>query len=233
MAGFRPTRRQIAMGAMALVGIVGTPILAAAGLERWEPRTLGWLGLAIGAVTIGLRSLWGRPSAATLAIQYGPGIALLAAVVVSNDRLGLLLLPALVNLYLAVGTGWTLTTERSLVERVGAFIQPHMPEFTRSYCHKVTVLWTLFFAANVLGIAWLALAREQSEWLLYSSRLYFVVVALLTAFEFCFRKIYFRHYSSGPMDKVFAAFFPAENTERGRRSAAYLQKMRDLGLKTD
>jgi len=229
----RPTPSQALAVGIVLLVIVGYPTLVGEALQRWEPRSIAWAALVFMGATTAVRALFSRPSLKGFVIQYGAGIALLLAVMASNDRLGLLLVPALVNLYLALGTGWTLTTDQSLVERVASFIQPHIPDFTRSYCRKVTRLWVLFFAANVVGMAALAFSGAEEPWRVYTSRVYFLVIAGFTALEFLVRKIFFRNYGSGVVDRVFASLFPAQNTEQGRRSEAYLQKMRDLGLKTD
>ena len=229
----RPTPSQMLAIGIAVFIVVGYPMVVADALESYAPRTIAWAALAFMAATTALRALFARPTLKGFLIQYGAGIALLGLVLVTNDRLGLLLVPALVNLYLALGTGWTLTTEHSLVERVATVIQPHLPDFTRPYCRKVTALWTGFFALNALGIAALAFSGNEPLWRLYTSRLYFLVITGLTGIEFLVRKVHFRNYSKGPVDRVFASLFPAQNTALGRQSQAYLQKMRDLGLKTD
>lgn len=229
----RPTPSQALAIGIGLLVVVGYPMGVGDALQRFEPRAIAWAALAFMAATTAVRALFARPSFKGFLIQYAAGIALLFGVIATNDRLGLLLVPALVNLYLALGTGWTLSTDQSLVERVATVIQPHIPDFTRSYCRKVTALWAAFFGLNVVGIAVLAFSGEEAPWRLYTSRLYFLLITGLTVLEFLVRKIHFRNYSHSPIDRVFSTLFPAKNTAQGRQSEAYLQKMRDLGLKTD
>jgi uncharacterized membrane protein len=113
-------------------------------------------------------------------------------------------------------------------------IQPYLPPFTHDYCMRVTALWTLFFAVNAVVIAALAVVSPEHGWPLYTSRIYFALVAGITTVEFVVRKLWFRHYGRrSPVDRLLATLFPAENTARGRRSIAYLDEMRRLGLKTD
>lgn len=209
------------------------PALAGAALLRWQPRPVacGVLAIALGTLIL-RRALEGR-SARSLARQSAAGIALLLGAIAWNDAAPLRLFPALVNLQLAIAFGATLRGERSLIERAALAIQPYLPPFTRSYCRKVTAMWAAFFAANTALIAWLALSAPLAWWTLYTSRVYFAIVAVLSIAEFLVRKLFFRHYNKGLVDRVLAAFFPAENTERGRRSVAYLNEMRRLGLKTD
>lgn len=229
----RPGIADVLTVAVALFFVIGYPLLAATMLDRFEPRVMGWVGIALAGVSACARIFMLRPTLRAFVAQYGAGFVLLGYVVLTNDRLGLLLVPALMNFYLALGTGWTLTTEQSLVERVATNIQPRLPDFVRGYCRKVTGLWAAFFTLNALAIAWLACFGAESHWLLYTSKIYFATVVGLTACDFLVRKIYFRNYSNGPIDRVFASLFPAANTVQGRRSSAYLKKMRDLGFKSD
>jgi len=209
------------------------PLLAAAALERWQPRSVAWGLLGIAAITLVLRRTLEHRSAAALALECAAGLALIGTAIVTNDAAPLLLFPALVNLHLAVACARTLRSERSMIEQLAAAIQPYLLHFTRTYCRRVTALWTLFFAANAAAIPALAFASPAGWWSVYTSRIYFALVAGISAIEFLVRKLVFRHYGKAPIDRLLAAMFPAENTERGRRSIAYLDEMRRLGLKTD
>ena len=52
--------------------------------------------------------------------------------------------------------------------------------------------------------------------------------ASISALEFFVRKTWFRYYfHGGAFDRFWAKLFPAENTEQGRRSAAYIQRYRE------
>jgi len=209
------------------------PLLAAAALARWQPRNVAFGLLAVAAITLVLRRTQKQRSAASLALESAAALALIGTAIATNDAAPLLLFPALVNLHLAIACGRTLRSERSMIERMAAAIQPYLPPFTRTYCHRVTAVWTLFFAANAAAIPALAFASPAGWWSVYTSRIYFALVAGISAIEFLVRKLVFRHYGKAPIDRLLAAMFPAENTERGRRSIAYLDEMRRLGLKTD
>lgn len=209
------------------------PLGAAAALERWQPRTVAFALLGVAAITLTLRRSWERRSVSSLAVESVAALALIGAAIATNDAAPLLLFPALVNLHLAIACGRTLLGEISMIERLATAIQPYLPPFTHTYCRRVTALWTLFFAANAAGIPALALASPEEWWPVYTSRIYFALVAGIAAVEFLVRKLVFRHYTQAPIDRLLSAIFPAENTERGRRSIAYLDEMRRLGLKTD
>jgi hypothetical protein len=149
-----------------------------------------------------------------------------AAALLTGDVRFLHLVPAVVYLWLALLCGASLFEERSLIERAARFLQPRAPDFIRSYCRKVTALWCAVFAATAAVIAWLAIAgagearRAFSEWGLW------VPIAILSALEYAVRKAWFRYYAGGPLDRIWAALLPAERTERGRRSLAYIQSAR-------
>ena len=97
---------------------------------------------------------------------------------------------------------------------------------------KLVSVVLIFMAALKSGdfTAWFG---PEAAWVSYTTRSYFVAMAVLGAVEFLVRKLYFRHYEGGPIDGVFAALFPAENTAMGRRSAAYIAAERAAGLRAD
>jgi uncharacterized membrane protein len=233
MAGRRPISAEALALASAGIAIIVYPMLAAGALERFAPRGVAAVALALLLGTLALRRRLEGAGWARLALAQAPGIALCALALLTNHALALTLLPAFVNLQLAWAFWRTLAQGPSMVERGAAFIQPHLPDFTRPYCRKVTALWALFFAVNAVLLAWLAFASPARLWPLYASELYFALVGALAISEFVVRKLLFRHYGRGPIDRAFAALFPARNTARGRRSQAYLAEMRRLGLKTD
>ena len=45
--------------------------------------------------------------------------------------------------------------------------------------------------------------------------------------EYVVRKVHFRYYHGGPLDGLFEALFPAENTPQGRRSAESIRRARE------
>ncbi len=51
-------------------------------------------------------------------------------------------------------------------------------------------------------------------------------MAAVSAVEYVVRKSWFRYYAGGLLDRLWAAWLPAENTARGRRSLAYIREAR-------
>ena len=226
MSTLRVAPRQAIALALAAVLLVAYPLVAAMALERWSPRVIAWLWIALGLAALGARRKVEDRAWPGLALQALPGMSLLAWAAALDTALPLRLLPALVNATLAVLFLRSLGAERSIIETGARLIEPRLPEFTRPYCRKSTVIWALFFLANALAMSWLAGFGSEAAWAAYTTRTYFIAMVLFGAGEFLVRKLYFRHYGGGPVDGMLAALFPAENTAMGRRSAAHMTAQR-------
>ncbi len=227
----RPQHGFMALG----IGLVvfGYPFLTELALARWPTRNVA-IGFAILALLGALvRLLVQRKNRGLVLVPFGGAFLLLTLAAIFNDLLYLLLFPALINLLLLVLCVHSLVGDRvSLVERMARSIQPHLPDFTQDYCRKVTAMWAIFFAANVGIITLLAFHSKTSDtelWKAYTQRLYFGIIFGINIVEFFFRKLWFRHYNQGPIDRCLNLLFPAENTERGRRSREYVRHMHSLG----
>jgi len=139
-----------------------------------------------------------------------------------------LLVPAFVYLGVAETFRASLAREDSLIERCARLLVPETPDFVRSYCRKLTAFWVGFFALCGAGIAVLALAGSAQAWQALTGWGIYVAVLVVSALEFFVRKTWFRYYfHGGAFDRFWARLFPAENTEQGRRSAAYIQRYRE------
>ena len=69
-----------------------------------------------------------------------------------------------------------------------------------------------------LGVSYRPKPRSRTVW---------HVMGAVTGVEFLFRKTWFRYYArSGPVERLWSILFPAERTERGRRSMEYIRRMR-------
>jgi len=221
----RPTPGQALLGAAFLAALFVLPLAGELLLARFGVRAVAAVVLVVAA-----RGLAGAGSGSLAASlpRYGAPLALLGAAWWTGERLWLALLPALVNVVLAVLFARTLLEEQSLVERVARSIHPYLPAFTRRYCHVTTAVWVAFFLASAGVIAWMAIFEPQ-RWRFFATTAYLAVLVALSAAEFLFRKLWFRYYGSGPLDRVLARLFPAQATARGRRSVAHIERMQELG----
>ena len=189
------------------------------------------------AVLLGLALLGGasplrRVSSRRIDFPRVPGFpaafsVLLAAALLTGDLRCLLLIPAAVYLWLALLAAESLRTPPSLIERAALFLQPRAPDFIGPYCDKVTALWCAMFAVTALALAWLVASGDDEARRAFAAWGPWLPIGAISAAEYFVRKAWFRYYAGGALDRLWAALLPAENTERGRRSLAYIREARE------
>lgn len=231
LAAWRPTARDVLGFALLGAALLVYPWAIDAALARFgtRPVAAALLALALlgGAAPARLRGAAAR----RIDFPRVPGFpaafaVLLAAALASGDVRCLFLVPAAVYLWLALLAAASLREPPSLIERAALFLQPRAPDFIRPYCRKVTALWCGLFAVTALAIAWLVASGEPEARRAFSSWGLWIPFGVLSALEYAVRKVWFRYYAGGALDRIWAALLPAENTERGRRSMAYIREAR-------
>jgi len=211
------------VGALASTAlVVAYPAIVWLAFTRLGTRETGALLLALAFATIALRARGSRSELAALAKPYAPLVAVVAFAMATGARVALLLLPVVVNLYLFAVFARSLRSDLPAIERFARTVDPDLPDFCVPYCRKVTLVWCAFLLANALVALALALAGPVAWWTLYTGVVGYVLMGALFAGEFVVRKLWFRHYKGGLVDRVFARVFPAERTKNGRRSLAYV-----------
>lgn len=182
--------------------------------------------LAVASLVPAAFALRGRGRAGAARVFAGGLVAGLAAVAAwSGDPTPLRFLPALVHAGVAVVFFTSLRDDVSLVERGARLIQPVAPDFIGPYCRLVTALWGVVMATNAVAVAWAATTPEH--WQMVAGRGVWAWMGAVSVVEFLVRKTYFRnYYYGGPFERLWSRLFPAENTEMGRRSAAYIRVVR-------
>lgn len=178
-----------------------------------QPRELLRLGRAL------LSELrFGWPS--TLALL---GLAALAA---AWDEPGVWrLLPAAAWAGVALVFARSLRAETSLLERMARIVEPTAPAFIGPYCRIVSALHAALFAAIAAWTAYLAVSGDAAAWRVFAGLEAWLVLAAFELGELLVRKLHFRRYGRGPLDRALARLFPAERTATGRRSLAHLRRM--------
>jgi len=224
--GVQPSRLQIAFGVAICVMILASPFLLGPAIERLGLRRAAAVPLLGVVLALVSRNAWRREGLGLGGAELA-GTGLLAGLaVVSGLRVFLMLLPALVYAYLIIAFARSLREPVSLIGRMARVVNPKAPDFIDPYCRKLTVVWCGVFAVNLGLIAAFALSGRADAWTWYAGVFSYAFMALFQTLEFLVRKILFRHYGRGPLDRVFERLFPPENTSTGRRSLAYIQKMR-------
>ena len=215
-------------GLLLLVGIllVGFPPLLETARARFGIRPLALGLLAAGApLAVALRA---RRSPAPLgAGAFGPPLLLVLAAATSAEVF-LRLVPAAVYAALAVAFAASLRAPRSLIETAVRALVPATPDFVGGYCRALTGFWAAFFAGSAVLGAWLALAGPHEWWRAWTGWGNLAAMLVVSGPEFLIRKTWFRYYfHGGPFDRAWSRLFPAENTERGRRSLEAIRRWRE------
>jgi uncharacterized membrane protein len=219
------------LAGMLVAGVVfAFPSLMDAAVPRLGVRAVA---AALLALTLASAAFAGRGAGATPGID-GFSKAALAAVLgfaaVAGSATALRLVIVVVYLALASLFFRSLRGGGSLIESGLRRLEPATPDFVAPYCRKITALWGGFFLVNgaILGV--LAFTSPDERWAFYSGRMLHAQMAIFFVVEFVVRKTWFRYYlGSGPIDRLWSWLFPAENTEAGRRSAAYIRRTNGTG----
>lgn len=215
-----------ASGVVQVAFFLAYPFVVYYAYTRLGTRSLAALLLVLYGVAMALRVRGSAGEIWDLAKQHLGLVLLIGLAVVSDDRTLLLFLPSLASLYMLFIFGRSLRSGPPMIERFARLIEDDLPDFTLPYCRKCTIAWCVFFAANAAGVAVLALFAPLGWWAFYTGLLFYALLGLLLGGEFVMRKLWFRYYMDGVVDRMLAGLFPADRTANGRRSLAYQDRRR-------
>ncbi|WP_428356314.1 hypothetical protein [Methyloprofundus sp.] len=104
------------------------------------------------------------------------------------------LIPIIIQLSLMLFFGKTLLRDKgpSLVERFAQLEFPVMPPVLSRYCRHLTIMWTGFFAFNIVTCIFLALFASVEWWAIFTGVLIFMLTAMLMIAEYIWRFFLFR-----------------------------------------
>jgi uncharacterized membrane protein len=77
-----------------------------------------------------------------------------------------------------------------------------LPAGIAAYCRKLTVLWTTFFAANIVGCMWLAILGDDATWVLYNGLIVYLLIGALLLGEYLWRRIAFPDMEIPSLDQT-------------------------------
>lgn len=102
-------------------------------------------------------------------------------------------LPILIQLLLMSFFGRTLlkNNQPSFVERFVRLQFPEFPEAITVYCRQLTMVWTGFFAMNVIIITVLAVWGAEYWWSFYNGVVIYLLMGLIIIIEYIYRRIRF------------------------------------------
>ena len=66
-----------------------------------------------------------------------------------------------------------------MIERFARLEFEQLPPGIATYCRKLTLLWSAFFAANIIGCLWLAMWGSDAAWAIYNGLIVYVLIATL------------------------------------------------------
>ncbi len=103
------------------------------------------------------------------------------------------IIPVLIQVILIFYFGRTLLAERgpSFIERFVRLEFPEFPPGVSEYCRQLTVIWTGFFAFNILMCIILALWSSDYWWALYNGLIIYLMMGLLFTGEYIYRHFRF------------------------------------------
>ena len=169
--------------------LLAWPFLIGFGLTH---NSLQWL-LPVMALVLLLRLRQARRNAGPMRYVVQcvalAGIALCAASYLLKTHQWLLFYPVVVNLVMLAVFGGSLWTAMPLVERLARLQDPDLPPRAVAYTRQVTRIWCGFFLTNGSLAAALALLERHGWWALYTGVISYVLMGLLMAGEFAYRKL--------------------------------------------
>lgn len=182
------TTRRSPLALLVPLALAVYPLLVFLGVERLGGRGLGLVALGVfgllALVPVALdRSRLGA------ALRLAPLFLLWAAAAWSDEERLVMLAPALGSLAFASVFAVSLRGDESLVERFAraARRMDTLPPAAVRHCRRVTVLWTVFLAANGLANGALALFAPVGWWALWAGGLSYVLLALVAGAEYAYR----------------------------------------------
>lgn len=127
-----------------------------------------------------------------------------------DTALALQLLPAAMSALVGLLFAWTLRPgAEPMITRVArALERDEIPARILPFLRSATLVWCAFLAANAAIIALLALFAPLAAWALWTGALAYVCTGALLLGEYVVRKIRFRWYRDGTLDRIWCRVFP-------------------------
>lgn len=163
------------------------PFIIYFGIQVFPPGFLGVLLVALLAMRYGVLLPKERPILLPLLLLF---MVYAVAASVTRSTGMLLYYPALVNFSLVVVFAASLRSEPLLLRIVRARGMP-VSKYGPVYLHRLTAVWSAFFAANGLVSLWTTRLSIES-WTLYNGFLSYFLIAALVGGEYLFRGHYKR-----------------------------------------
>jgi uncharacterized membrane protein len=100
--------------------------------------------------------------------------------------------PVMVNAVLLSVFVSSLYRPQTIVEKIARLKDPRFSDLDIPYARKVTLAWTLFFAINGCVAFATVLLEDKLYWSIYNGAISYVLMGLMFAGEFYYRKRYIK-----------------------------------------
>jgi uncharacterized membrane protein len=203
--GTRPELALTLVGAGMLV-VIGYPLVATRAVDAFGARAVGAALLVISLASL-IASTRRSVPGLSLGLRVLP-LAVAALAVASDDVRFVQLVPAAIEAMLCGLFLGSLRGGRSILQQVALTLEPFAPDFIAPYCRKASAAFALLFAAQATALVALAFAASTQSWAGDASLLVWAPTLAGMAVEFLVRKVWFRNYGPGLVDRVFRALLP-------------------------
>lgn len=170
---------------------------------------LGWLLLPVGMSLVS--ALRARGSWARRVIPPLATVVLVLVGLTLNSARPLLLVPVVINATLLVTFGSTLWSGPPLIERFARLQDADLTVPEVAWCRAWTIVWTAFFATNVVVASTLGVTERLELWAVYNGLLTYIVMGGFFVGEYSIRKYRFGRYNSHPLDRLLRWCFTRDS----------------------
>ncbi len=192
----RVARRVGAWLSAAAVGVlVLYPILVYVGLERWGPKFVAFVLIAVCVVRL-CAARFGAASplgASQLLAMSAGGIVLAVVSLVIESPNAVLYYPVLMNAVLFGLFTASLVYPPTVVERIARLRDPNLPPEAVPYLRRVTLAWAVFFVCNGAAAFYTVLWTPLETWAFYNGLLAYVLIGAMFAGELLTRMLVMRN----------------------------------------
>lgn len=165
------------------------PFLVYFALQQWQPRVVALLLLTTLLLRSPARTAELLRRVGHRAWWIGIGLVVVIGLLwLDNDPAWVLLYPVFMSGIMLTLFASSLIRPPSIVERIARLRIPDMPPEGVIYTRHITMVWCGFFVLNG-GIAiWTALVASREIWVFYNGFLSYVLMGLLFAGEWIYRR---------------------------------------------
>lgn len=206
-----PSTLTVALGVLSSALLVLYPVIVYFAFDRLGVRGAALLMLAaLSPALLGRLRRTTDHRVGTVAMVPVVTVAMLATGAALEAASLVLAVPTAVNLLLFATFAPTLASGPPMIERFARLTHPDLIADEVRWCRQWTVVWSVFFVLNALTAALLAAFAPLTYWVFHTSVLGYVLMGLLLGTEWLIRKLRFKRFGRGPVDRLLARLARSE-----------------------